>query len=263
MCRLIAYIGSKIKLDTLLYKPEHSLITQSYQPQEMTAGVLNADGFGLGWYHSEKQDLPYTYKHTLPIWSDINLHQLARYIESNCFLGYVRSATPGLPVDLVNCQPFSDNNLMFIHNGYIDKFRHTLYRPIRNLLNDYTYQAIHGTTDSEHIFALIINQLQNEPDCSLETALRNSLQHLMTLANKHQTYFSANIVLSDGDRLIASRFANRQPQPTLYWLQDDPMYPNGVILASEPMFEGKWHSFPKNSLITIGKNLEVNIQSIC
>ena len=31
------------------------------------------------------------------------------------------------------------------------------------------------------------------------------------------------------------------------------MYPNGVILASEPMFEGKWHSLPENSLITIGK----------
>ncbi|HHP7231738.1 MAG TPA: ergothioneine biosynthesis protein EgtC [Xenococcaceae cyanobacterium] len=262
MCRLLAYIGSKLQLDTLLYKPEHSLINQSYQPQEMTAGVLNADGFGLGWYHSEKQDLPYTYKHTLPIWSDINLHQLARYVESNCFLGYVRSATPGLPVDLINCQPFTEHNLMFIHNGYIDKFRPTLYRPIRNLLNDYTYRAIHGTTDSEHIFALIVNQLQNEPKASIEIALKKALQQLEALAEQDQIYVSANIILADGDRLIASRFANRQPQPTLYWLQDDPIYANGVIIASEPMFEGNWQSLPHSSIITIGKNLEVKIQSI-
>ena len=262
MCRLLAYIGSNIQLDTLLYKPEHSLIVQSYQPKEMTAGILNADGFGLGWYHSEKQDLPYIYKHTLPIWSDINLPQLSRYVESNCVLGYVRSATPGLPVDLVNCQPFTDNNLMFIHNGYIDKFRYTLYRPIRNLLNDYTYQTIHGTTDSEHIFALIISQLQDNPNYDLETALKSSIKQLEELANKDEVYVSANLILADGDRIVASRFANCEPQPTLYWLRDDPMYPSGVILASEPMFKGNWNSCPTSSIITVGKNLEVNIQSI-
>ncbi len=262
MCRLLAYIGSTIQLDTILHKPEHSLIVQSYQPQEMTAGILNADGFGLGWYHANKQDLPYIYKNTQPIWSDVNLNQLARYVESNCILGYVRSATPGLPVDLVNCQPFTDENLMFIHNGYVDKFRQTLYRPIRNLLNDYTYQAIHGTTDSEHIFALILSQLQDNPNYNLETALQKALQQLKELAEKHQIYISANIVLSNGDRMIASRFASIEPQPTLYWLRDDPIYPDGVIIASEPMFKGNWNSCPESSIITIGKDLEVNIQSI-
>lgn len=47
MCRLLGYLGSSIQLDRILIKPEHSLVVQSYKPQEMTAGLLNADGFGL------------------------------------------------------------------------------------------------------------------------------------------------------------------------------------------------------------------------
>ncbi|MHC5729947.1 MAG: ergothioneine biosynthesis protein EgtC, partial [Nostoc sp.] len=42
MCRLLAYLGSPVSLEHLLYKPEHSLIVQSYQPREMTSGVVNA-----------------------------------------------------------------------------------------------------------------------------------------------------------------------------------------------------------------------------
>ena len=142
MCRLLAYLGEPTQGDRLILEPAHSIEVQSYQPKEMTAGLLNADGFGLGWYHSEKDDLPYTYKSLLPIWSDINLPQISRYLESHCLLAYVRSATPGLPVDLSNCQPFVNEKIMFIHNGYINDFRRTLYRPIRSQLNDQLYQNI-------------------------------------------------------------------------------------------------------------------------
>ena len=262
MCRLLAYLGSPIQLDYLLEKPEHSLIVQSYQPREMTAGLLNADGFGIGWYHPEKQTAPYIYKNVLPIWSDINLPQLSRYIESNCILGYVRSATPGLPVDLINCQPFYHEQLLFIHNGYIDNFRQTLYRPIRNSLNDYTYQSVDGTTDSEHIFALILSELQTEPNYSLQQALVNALKKLNQLAKLHDTNFSANLVLSNSRQLIACRYSNRQQSPSLYYLQDDPLYPNAVIVASEPMFAGNWNSCPEKSLISVGENLDVSINFI-
>ena len=50
MCRLLGYLGSSIQLERILIKPERSLVIQSYKPQEMTAGLLNADGFGIGWY---------------------------------------------------------------------------------------------------------------------------------------------------------------------------------------------------------------------
>src|SRR3712207_1699936 len=139
MCRLLAYIGSPISLEPLLYQPEHSLIVQSYQPREMNSGVVNADGCGVGWYHPQKNTEPYTYRNTLPIWNDTNLPSLSRYIESGCMLAYIRSATAGQALDLSNCQPFQYERLLFIHNGRIEKFRQTLYRPIRSFLSDDIY----------------------------------------------------------------------------------------------------------------------------
>ena len=82
MCRLLGYLGPSISLDCLLNKPEHSLIVQSYQPREMTAGLLNADGFGIGWYHPQRDTTPFTYKNILPIWNDPNLSSLNRYLSS-------------------------------------------------------------------------------------------------------------------------------------------------------------------------------------
>lgn len=262
MCRLFGYLGSPLHLEKILVKPEHSLIVQSYQPREMTSGVVNADGFGIGWYHPSLDTLPYVYKNLLPIWNDVNLPHLSRYIESSCVLAYDRSATPPNPVDFSNCQPFNKDKILFLHNGFIEKFRQTLYRPIRKVLSDEIYQFISGSTDSEHIYSLILNELQKDSNLSLTQALEKTLVFITDLAKHYEVSVSANIILSDGKQLVASRYSNRRPTPTLYWLKNDPMYPNGAFIASEPMFQGDWNRCSEDSLITIGENLDVSISSI-
>ncbi len=262
MCRLLGYLGPPMLLDYLLSKPEHSLIVQSYQPLEMTSGVVNADGFGIGWYHPQRDTEPFIYKNTLPIWSDINLPNLGRYIESGCVIANVRSATTGSAVDLSNCQPFGYGSMLFTHNGFIKDFRHTLYRPIRSRLKDEVYQTIDGTTDSEHIFALLINECKTHPDIPLETALYNTLQTLKELASSYHVGVSANLIVSYGHRLIACRFAHGVQVPSLYWLRDDPAYPDAAIIASEPLFTSNWVSFPENSIISVGEDLDIQIHPI-
>lgn len=262
MCRLLGYLGSPISLEKLLYSPEHSLIVQSYQPREMNSGVLNADGFGVGWYHSQKDTNPFTYKNILPIWNDVNLPSLSRYVESRCVLGYVRSATQGQAVDLSNCQPFESQRLLCIHNGRIENFRQTLYRAIRDRLSDVAYQSIQGNTDSEHIFALLLDEFQVHPSATLEQALQKVLLDLDRLAKSHQVAASINMIVSDGHRLVASRFASDKQAPSLYWLRDDPAFPEAVIIASEPIFAGNWNSFPEQSIITVGEDLEIEIHQV-
>lgn len=261
MCRLLGYLGPPIILNQLLSKPEHSLIVQSYQPREMTAGLLNADGFGVGWYHPQRECDPFTYRSTLPIWNDSNLSSLGDYIESGCVVASVRSATVGQALDLSNSQPFRFQRFLFTHNGYIENFRKTLYRPLRNQLSDQVYQAIEGTTDSEHIFGLVLNQLLAEPEITLEKALHTTLMTLKQLASD-QLKISANIILSDGHRLVASRFASELPVPSLYWLRDDPTFPKAVIIASEPLFTGNWLSCPEHSIVSVGEDLEVTIHQL-
>lgn len=261
MCRLLGYLGEPILLDSILYKPEHSLIVQSYQPREMSSGLLNADGFGIGWYHPHLHTDPFTYKNVQPIWSDINLPNISRYVESGCAIAHVRSATSGQAVDLSNCQPFEKDRLLFVHNGFIQNFRTSLYRPIRDRLSDSLYQSINGTTDSEHIFGLFVNEL-TAGNLSLEAALQNCLKTLTYLANAHQVEFSANIIISDGHQLVASRFAFPKVPPSLYWLRDDLNFPHSVIIASEPLFAGNWHECPVQSIISTGVDGDLKIYPI-
>ena len=262
MCRLLGYIGSSIPLDYILSKPEHSLIVQSYQPLEMNSGVVNADGFGLGWYHPEKTKAPFIYKNVIPIWNDVNLSSLGHYIESNCILGYVRSATAGQAVDMSNCQPFTFEQLLFIHNGKIDNFKQTLMRPISEALSDTAYKAIKGSTDSEYFFALFLDEQLKNPNDTLAQSLQNALLKLDKLAKAHQVSASANIIISDGKRLIASRFASGTECPSLYWIRDDLNYPKSVIIASEPLFKGDWHRFSEQSIFSVGQDLEIEIHQV-
>jgi ergothioneine biosynthesis protein EgtC len=262
MCRLLGYLGQPIRLDQLLYQPDHSLVIQSYQPREMTSGLLNADGFGIGWYHTHRCDSPFTYRNTLPIWNDPNLPGLSRYIESHCMLASVRSATPGLSVNLNNCPPFQHNLILAVHNGFVENFRATLYRPLRDRLSDDGYQSIQGTTDSEHLIALVVNEWARSPEFSLAQALKTALNIVFELADIYQVSVSANLILSQGDRLIACRAANRLPTPTLYWLRDHALFPKAVVIASEPLFTGDWVAVPDQTILTVGDDLELEFQTL-
>lgn len=257
MCRLLAYLGPPIQLQRLIYDPDHSLIVQSYQPKEMEVATLNGDGIGLGWYHPQRQDVPYVYRNTIPAWNDINLPHLCRFIETGNLLAYVRSATPGLAVDLHNCQPFASGAVSFIHNGYIENFRHSLYRPIRDSLPDPIYQTIHGLTDSEHIFAMVMHRLETGVS-SLAKALQGVIGDLGLYAQTYGIRVMANIVMSDGQQLVACRYDSSGQSPSLYWLEQDAQLPGGFLLASEPLFKGPWQPFPDNTVMSVsvnGKNI--------
>lgn len=262
MCRLLSYIGYPIQLEQILCKPEHSLIVQSYQPKEMQEALLNADGFGIGWYHTTENIEPYRYRNVQPIWSDLNLSSLSRYIQSRHILAYVRSATPGQAVNLNNCQPFQSEKLMFIHNGYIQDFRESLYKPIRDILTDTSYRFIEGNTDSEHLFALFKDNLKAEGISALISALETTLYTVEKIAHKMQVRVLANMIICDGHSMVASRYAVAGIAPSLYWIKNDPNFPESVIIASEPLFPGKWHLCPEQSIISVGEDCDIHIQPL-
>ena len=262
MCRLLGYLGPTIQLDSLLLKPPHSLVVQAYAPKELEVAKLNADGFGLGWYHPSATMPPFTYRNILPIWNDINLEPLCRYITTTCAIAYVRSATPGQGVDLSNCQPFQSGQLLFSHNGYIQKFRQTLYQPMRQAMSSHVYTSIHGNTDSEHIWGLLLSTLAEHPTLSLEHALERTLTKLMTLAYTDDIPVAANVLLSNGQKIVGARLASHNRAPSLYLLRDDPQFPNAILVASEPLFDGHWLTCGESSLFTISCDRDVQFHSL-
>ncbi len=251
MCRLLAYLGEPIPLEDLIFKPDHSFVVQSYQPKELQEALLNADGFGLGWHHADDATAaPFVYRNVLPIWNDANLPHLCRYIQARSFVANIRSATPGLPLDFSNCQPFRHGQLLFVHNGYIDQFRKTLYRPMRDLIGDVAYQNIYGLTDSEHIFALITHLLEIQPQLELHHAVEKAIDMIQSLATGYEVRVTGVIILSDGQQLVAARFDNQAKAPSFYMLRQ----PKGVILASEPLFEDSWEPLPPSHSLSIAAN---------
>ncbi|NER79619.1 MAG: ergothioneine biosynthesis protein EgtC [Leptolyngbya sp. SIO1D8] len=262
MCRLLGYLGPVIQLDSLLLEPPHSLVVQAYAPKELEVAKLNADGFGMGWYHPTQATRPFTYRNILPIWNDVNLESMCRYITTGCALAYVRSATPGQGVDISNCQPFQQDNWLFTHNGYIQQFHTTLYQPMRQAMSDRASTSLRGSTDSEHIWGLLLSSLLAESAPALETALEIALKTLMTLAHEYNTPVAANVLASDGKKLVGARLASHRQAPSLYWLRDNSRFPGAVLVASEPLFDGDWMAFPDSSLFIADIHCDVQFRSL-
>src|SRR5262245_59078838 len=69
MCRWMAYSGSPILLEDMLFRPQHSLIDQSMSSRSAETPT-NGDGFGIGWYgYKGRAGL---YRSIRPAWNDFN-----------------------------------------------------------------------------------------------------------------------------------------------------------------------------------------------
>ena len=258
MCRLLGYLGPPILLEKLILEPDHALMVQSYQPRELEVALLNADGFGLGWHHTdvERSDgQPYIYRNILPIWNDTNLPELCRYVQAASLLAYIRSATPGQSIDVSNCQPFRFQNLLGVHNGFIENFRQTLYRPLRDRICDTAYQNIQGTTDSGHIFGLLIHQLETQPGIDLAEAVDQTVSIVSSMAQAHGTRAMIALMVSTDTRIVAALHDTQGNPPSFYWLHNDSSYPDSVVFASEALNQASWQPFPANHLISVTADL--------
>src|SRR5579862_333452 len=147
MCRWLAYTGTPLLLEELLYKPAHSLIDQSLHAQLGVAST-NGDGVGVGWYGEHAA--PGLYRSIEPAWSDRNLREIAGQVRSGLFLAHVRSST-GAAVQQTNCHPFRFGKWLWMHNGEIEHF-HTVRRELSLAIDAAIYADIEGSTDSEVFF---------------------------------------------------------------------------------------------------------------
>ena len=259
MCRLAAYLGSPVSLQRFLIDPPHSLVQQSWAPREMDEAVLNADGFGFGWYPEPAK--PVTYLSTQPVWSDVNLTGLAGSLISPLWMGYVRSATPGQMTSLGNTQPFRFNHLLFMHNGYIKDFNGERRTRFHQYLRPEIQADINGNTDSEHLFAVLRQQIADQPDAGFPEILANTLQQIKSII-KNDTVL-LNIIVSDGKSIYAVKHAINGQCPSLYFSLTDEMFPDAVVVASEQLTtDSAWQPVPESSIMIFSGESEPETISI-
>ena len=159
MCRHLAYVGPPVTLEKLIVKPKHSLLQQSFAPRYQTHGTINADGFGVGWYDRDKRLEPARYRTTRQIWADLSFASIAGLVSSNAVLAAVRSASPGMPIEETSTPPFTEGPWLFSHNGFVPGFRTGVGRELRRKVSETRALGIAGATDSELLFALVLDRL--------------------------------------------------------------------------------------------------------
>lgn len=243
MCRLFAYAGKPVWLDSLLIEPEASLVSQSMAAREAKT-VVNGDGCGLGWYG--ERGAPGVFRDTRPAWSDANLAALCHQIRSGMFMAHVRSATSG-EASRANCHPFALGRRLFMHNGQIGGYER-IRREIDALIPDPHYPARRGVGDSEALFLIAAGQgLEEDPVSAMAAALRLCRDKMSAAGVASPLRFSA--VLTDGERLHAFRWSSDARPPSLYWRRLN----EGVAISSEPFsFDAEpWTPLPPNTVASI------------
>jgi predicted glutamine amidotransferase len=257
MCRWLAYSGSPILLETLLYAPKNSLIVQSLHSR-LGAEETNGDGFGIGWYGA--YETPAVFHSIEPAWNDRNLRELAGHIKASVVFAHIRAST-GSPVQQTNCHPFRHGRWLWMHNGLIHDF-HTVKRDLMLAVDPALYPEIEGTTDSEALFHLALTfGLEEDPPAAVQRAIGL----VETVGRRHgvEHPFQGTIATADGERIWAFRYSSEGKSRSLFFSTDvralRAMYPENELLrevddesrlvVSEPLGElaGAWNEVPESS----------------
>jgi predicted glutamine amidotransferase len=257
MCRWMAYSGSPIALEEILFKPDHSLIDQSLH-STMGVETTNGDGFGVGWYIDPAH--PGVFRGTGPAWNNRNLANISHDVTAPIFFAHIRAST-GTPVQETNCHPFRFENWLWMHNGSIAEFAR-LRRDLLLAVDPTLFPSIEGSTDSELMFFLALTfGLRDDPPGAVERAV--GFIEVVGRAHGVENPVQMTVATSDGARLWAFRYSTMRQSRSLFYSTDvrtlRALHPDNLVLrmvsdetrlvVSEPLgaLPGAWNEVPESS----------------
>jgi len=259
MCRWLAYSGSPVSLDDLLYKPENSLVVQG-QHSRLGAETTNGDGFGIGWYGS--LPTPGVYHSVQPVWHDRNLRELAVQAKASRVFAHIRAAI-GSPVQETNCHPFRHGRWLWMHNGYLGDFLR-VKRSLVLAVDSGLYPEIDGSTDSEIFFYLALTfGLEEDPP----SAVARAVGFIENTARQHDVEhpIQMTVATTDGATTWAFRYSSEGKSRSLFrstdistlrhQYPDNPMLhglsDDARIVVSEPLggLRGAWQEVPESTCV--------------
>ena len=203
-------------MSSLVLEPELGLLRQSYQPRRQSHGLMNADGWGVGFLAPGRPE-PVRWRSSRPLWSDASFASVAPVLRSGCILAAVRSATPGMPMDESAAAPFTDGTWLLSHNGRVD----------RSVLP--SYAGAESVCDSAVLAAHVFSE---------------GVDHLggvVTEVSRLDPHARLSLLLTDGERILATTWGD----PLSYLVE-----PDGVIVASEPYDDDpRWVDVPDHRMV--------------
>jgi gamma-glutamyl hercynylcysteine S-oxide hydrolase len=216
MCRHLGWLGREVSVSSLMLDPPQGLRVQSYAPRRQKHALLNADGWGVGFFDGAT---PRRWRSATPLWGDVSFDSVAPALRSHCLVAAVRSATVGMPIEASATAPFTDGHWLLSHNGIVD----------RGMLP--ASSSAESVCDSAILAALIF---ERGLDALGETILQ------VGTADQNARL---NILAANGSRLVATTWGD-----TLSILRRD----DGIVLASEPYDDDSgWEDVPDCHLVEV------------
>jgi glutamine amidotransferase len=220
MCRHLGWLGADVTVSSLVLDPPSGLRVQSYAPRRQKHGLMNADGWGVGFFDSSLQgEVPRRWRSAAPLWGDTSFDSVAPALRSHCVVAAVRSATVGMPIEPSATAPFTDGHWLLSHNGVVD-------RAVLPLTS-----SAESVCDSAILAAVVFERgLDALGDTIAEVGMADPLARL-------------NVLAANGSRLLATAWGD-----TLSILRRD----DGVVLASEPYDDAPdWEDVPDRHLVEV------------
>ena len=231
MCRHLAYLGPPVALHDLLFGAPHALAQQARCPRHQTSGRTNPDGWGVGWYVPGR-DEPERHRTVVPIWDDDAFELQARDLRSGAVLAAARLASPGATIDVAGNAPFVADGWLFSLNGIVYGFAEGVGDQLRAAASARRRGAICSDADSEVLFALLLDRLDDgEPP---DAALAGVVHDVLAI-----TTGRLNLLLTDDRQVVGTRVGNS-------------LFARDGIVVSEPLDDAPgWVEVPDESMLRL------------
>ncbi|OBB64570.1 MULTISPECIES: ergothioneine biosynthesis protein EgtC [unclassified Mycobacterium] len=220
MCRHLGWLGADVTVSSLVLDPLYGLRVQSYAPRRQKHGLLNADGWGVGFFDdSSGGQVPRRWRSQAPLWGDTSFDSVAPALRSRCVVAAVRSATVGMPIDVSATAPFTDGQWMLSHNGVVDRAVLPMSSQAESVCDSALLAAVIFERGLDALGDTITEIAAADPDARL------------------------NILAANGSRLLATTWGD-----TLSILRRA----DGIVLASEPYDNDPgWEDVPDRHLVEV------------
>lgn len=217
MCRHLAWLGEPRTLASLVLDPPSGLQTQAYAPRRQKRGLLNADGWGVGFRDSTGELR--RWRSDRPLWNDASFASIAPALSSGSVLAAVRSATVGMPADETAAAPFTDGTWLLSHNGKVSRDVLPAASGAESVCDSAVLAAHVFEQGVDHLVRTLRDVAQRDPDSYL------------------------NVLLTDGSRVLGVTWGDE-----LSYLVE----PDGVVVASEPWDDDpRWVDVPDHHLVDV------------
>lgn len=230
MCRLMGLIGSSFPFEV-------------FRSFAFLACKGHIDGWGFVCFDDG-------YPRCLGLSDRSILDEMNRYLSisyealrmgSKVIVVHIRKASKGIPVSIVNSQPFVYGRWVFCHNGTIkDVGRLDVKIPLT------------GSSDSERLFKYIVRLILDG---------YNICEALKRIHGIIKDYTALNFILSDGEVMYVYRDCSiDEDYYTIYYLRSR----DYVAVCSEVLegVDGRWILLENGCLLTIHRDLTLSIDRV-